>query len=78
MSILEAALRGGAVTVLLLLAALLLRDSGRTQATRNCVPFLLSAAVYAVCSAPGFNGLDLPFGFPFSQIVSQAAGNGGP
>jgi AraC-like DNA-binding protein len=63
MSILEAGLRGGAMTILLLLAALLVRDSGRSPAGRNCVLLLLSTAGYVVLSAPGFVALDTPFGF---------------
>jgi AraC-like DNA-binding protein len=63
MSILEAGLRGGAVAILLLVAALFLRDSGRSPAGRNCALFSLSAAGYVVCSTPGFASLDVPFGF---------------
>lgn len=63
MSIPEAALRGGATTILLLLAVVLLRDAGRAAAGRNCALFLLSAAGYAVCSAPGVASLDEPLGF---------------
>jgi AraC-like DNA-binding protein len=62
MSIFEAGLRSGAVAILLLLAALFLRDAGRSPAGRNCALFSLSAAGYVVCSAPGFPGLDVPFG----------------
>jgi AraC-like DNA-binding protein len=62
MSIFEAGLRGGAVTILLLIAALLLRDARRAPAGRNCALLLLSAAGYVVYSAPGFGGGDVPFG----------------
>jgi AraC-like DNA-binding protein len=72
MSILEAGLRGGAMTILLLLAALLVRDSGRSPAGRNCVLLLLSTAGYVVLSAPGFVALDTPFGFSL-LIVSLGA-----
>src|ERR1051325_7556003 len=49
--------------ILLLLAVVLLRDAGRAAAGRNCALFLLSAAGYAVCSAPGGARLDEPLGF---------------
>src|SRR5436305_1357144 len=61
MSIPEAALRGGAVAVLLLLAVLLLRQPGRP---RSSVLFILSVAIHAVGSAPDFDRLALPFGLP--------------
>src|SRR5262245_21198932 len=61
MSIPEAALRGGATTILVLLAVLLLRDAGRRPAGRNCALFLASAASYVICSAPGVARLDDPF-----------------
>jgi AraC-like DNA-binding protein len=63
MSMPEAAMRGGAVTILLLFAAFLLRDSGRSPAGCNCALFVSSAAGYVVCSAPGFVALADPFGF---------------
>jgi AraC-like DNA-binding protein len=63
MSMPEAALRGGAVTILLLLAALLLRDSGRSPAGRNCVLLLSSTAGYVICSTPGFAAFDDPWRF---------------
>src|SRR5260370_40098198 len=64
MSMIEAAMRGGAVTVLLLVATLLLRD-------RRCIPtglysalFALSVAAYVIASAPGFSALDLRWRLP--------------
>ena len=62
MSMLEAALRGGTVAILLLVAILFLRDLGRSPAGRNCPLFLLSAAGYVACSAPGLARLDTPLG----------------
>jgi AraC-like DNA-binding protein len=70
MSVIEAAIRGGAVTVLLLVAALLLRD-------RRCIPaglysalFALSVAAYVVASSPGFHGLDLRWRLPIGLVSS--------
>jgi AraC-like DNA-binding protein len=62
MSNFEAGLRGGAVAILLLGALFFLRDFGQSSAGRNRALYLLSAAGYVVCSAPGFARLDLPFG----------------
>ena len=62
MSMLEAGLRGGTVTILLLVAMLFLRDSGRTPAGRNSALFFLSAVAYVICSAPGGASLDTPLG----------------
>jgi AraC-like DNA-binding protein len=62
MSIFEASLRGGAVAILLLVAILFLRDSGRSAAGRNCALYLLSAAGYVICSAPGFASVDTLLG----------------
>jgi AraC-like DNA-binding protein len=72
MSIIEAGLRGGSVAILVLLAALLIRDAGRSPAERNCVLFLLSAAGYVVSSTLGFAGLDGPFGLSI-LVVSLGA-----
>src|SRR5262249_14875079 len=72
MSIPDAALRGGAAAILLLLAALLLRDAGRTPAGRNLALYFLSAAGYAVCSAPGLARLDNPLAIAL-LIVSLGA-----
>jgi AraC-like DNA-binding protein len=63
MSMPEAGLRGGAVTTLLLLAALLLRDSGRSPAGRNCALLVSSTAGYVICSAPGVATFESPLGF---------------
>lgn len=51
MSITEAALRGGAISVLVLLAVLLLRDARRVPAARFAALFAFGVACYAVVSA---------------------------
>src|SRR5215467_2418583 len=58
MSVIEAAIRGGAVAVLLLVATLLLRDRCRAQTGLHSALFALSVAAYVVASAPGFFQLD--------------------
>ena len=68
MSMLEAGLRGGTVAVLLLVAILFLRDSGRTPAGRNSALFLLSAVGYVICSAPGVASLDTPLGLSLLAV----------
>jgi AraC-like DNA-binding protein len=68
MSTLEAGLRGGTVGILLLVAILFLRDSGRTPAGRSSALFLLSAVGYVICSAPGVASLDTPLGLSLLAI----------
>ena len=68
MSMLEAGLRGGTVAILLLVAILSLRDSGRTPAGRNSALFLLSAVGYVICSAPGVASLDTPLGLSLLAV----------
>jgi AraC-like DNA-binding protein len=51
---LDLALRGGVVIVLLLIAALLLRDRAQAGSARLGALFALGVAAYAVCSRPGF------------------------
>ena len=68
MSMLEAGLRGGTVAILLLVAILSLRDSGRTPAGRNSALFLLSAVGYVTCSAPGVASLDTPLGLSLLAV----------
>ncbi len=68
MSMLEAGLRGGTVAVLLLVAILALRDSGRTPAGRASVLFFLSAVCYVICSAPGIAGPDTPLGLALLAV----------
>jgi AraC-like DNA-binding protein len=48
------ALRGGAMALVLLMAALLLRDHRRSLAARLGAAFAIGVAAYAVCSAEGF------------------------
>jgi len=48
------ALRGGAIVLLLLIAALLLRDHARARAARLGWAFAVGVAAYAVCSSPEF------------------------
>jgi len=64
MSVIEAAIRGGAVTVLLLVATLLLRDRRRVPTGLYSALFALSAAAYVIASAPGFSALDLGWRLP--------------
>ena len=70
MSVIEAAIRGGTVTVLLLAATLLLRDRRRVPARLYSALFALSVAAYVVASAPGFHGLDLRWRIPIGLASS--------
>ena len=54
MSLIEAALRGGAVVLLVLIAALLLRDARRVPAGIFAALFALGAAAYSIVSASVF------------------------
>jgi AraC-like DNA-binding protein len=54
MRVIDAALRGGAATLLLLIAGLLVRDHGRAAAARLGAGFAIGVAAYTICSAPGF------------------------
>ena len=58
MSTLEAALRGGAVVVLLLRVAVLAGGARSSQVSRTSALLLLGIAAYIVDSAPGFAALD--------------------
>ena len=69
MSTLEAALRGGAVVVLLLRVAVLVRSARNSPINRYSALMLTGIAAYVVVSAPGFGALDLRWRFPI-QIVS--------
>src|SRR5258706_181586 len=64
MSVIEAAVRGGAVTVRLLVATLLLRDRRQIPTGLYSALFALSVAAYVIASAPGFYGLDLRWRIP--------------
>src|SRR5262245_39074399 len=66
MSVIEAAIRGGTVTVLLLAATLLLRDRRQAPMRLYSALFALSVAAYVIASAPGFYGLDLRWRIPIA------------
>jgi AraC-like DNA-binding protein len=66
---LEAALRGGAVVVLLLRVALLLRNGWNSPVNRYSALMLTGIAAYVVASAPGFGAPDLRWRLPI-HIVS--------
>jgi AraC-like DNA-binding protein len=69
MSTLEAALRGGAVVILLLRVVVLARQARRDPVSRYSALLSASIAAYIVESAPGFHALDLSLRIPI-QIVS--------
>lgn len=68
----EAALRGGTLFLLLLMAALLLRDFGRARAARIGAVFAVGVAAYAVCAAPGIAPLRTWWHAP---LLALASGN---
>jgi AraC-like DNA-binding protein len=70
MSTLEAALRGGAVVVLLLRIAVLIGNARSSQVSRYSALMLTSIAAYIVDSAPGFGALDLRLRTPVHLISS--------
>jgi AraC-like DNA-binding protein len=70
MSVLEAAIRGGTVTVLLLAATLLLRERRRVPTRLYSALFALSVAAYVIASAPGFHELDLRWRIPIGLASS--------
>jgi len=72
LSILDAALRGAAIVLLLMLAALLLRDHGRSQAARIGAVFAIGVAAYAVCAAPAVATLRVWWHAP---LLALASGN---
>jgi len=53
MRVVDAALRGGAATLLLLIAGLLVRDYGHATTARLGAGFAIGVAAYTICSAPG-------------------------
>jgi AraC-like DNA-binding protein len=64
MVVLEIGLRSAAVAIAVLIVALFLRDgTGGAPARRYLVLYLLSAASYALSSAPGYGGLQTPTAF---------------
>ena len=70
MSTLEAALRGGAVVVLLLRAVALAQNARSDQVSRYSALFLLGIAAYVVESAPGFGALGLGWRLPIHVVSS--------
>jgi AraC-like DNA-binding protein len=69
MSTLEAALRGGAVVLLLLRIVMLAQNARSDQLSRYSALFLLGVAAYVVESAPGFGALGRGWRLPI-HIVS--------
>jgi AraC-like DNA-binding protein len=69
MSTLEAALRGGAVVLLLLRIVMLAQNARSDQVSRYAALFLLGVAAYVVESAPGFGAVDTGWRLPI-HIVS--------
>lgn len=65
-------LRGGVCTLLLGVAALLLRDFGRSTAARLAALFAVSAAAYAIVSLPGLHDHIGPWGAP---LIALSAGD---
>ena len=73
MSTLEAALRGGAVVVLLLRVAVLLRDARHSQVSRCSALLLASIAAYIVDSSPGFGTVDPRLRIPIHIFANGTA-----
>ena len=74
MSTLEAALRGGAIVVLLLRVVAHAQNARSDQASRYSALFLLGIAAYVVKSAPGFGALDLGWQTPGQHRRLRHAG----
>src|SRR5258708_12043488 len=70
MSVIEAAIRGGALAVLLLAATLLLRDRRLVPTRLYSALFALSVAAYVIASAPGFSALDPRWRIPIGLASS--------
>ena len=68
MSTLEAALRGGAIVVLLLRVVAHAQNARSDQASRYSALFLLGIAAYIVELAPGFGALDLGWRLPVNIV----------
>ena len=68
MSTLEAALRGGAVVVLLLRVVAHLQNARNDQVSRWSALFLLGIAAYVVESSPGFYTLDVRWRLPIHVV----------
>jgi AraC-like DNA-binding protein len=72
MSTLEAALRGGAIAILLLTVGLHARDLPTNRLRRYSALFQLCGAAFIVESAPGFDALDLRWRMPIHILSSSA------
>src|SRR5215471_4962460 len=70
MSTLEAALRGGAVVLLLFRVVALAQNARSDQVSRYSALFLSGAAAYVVDSAPGFGALVLGWRLPIHVVSS--------
>jgi AraC-like DNA-binding protein len=68
MSTLEAALRGGAVVILLFRVAIAARDTRRNPISRYSALLNLSIAAYIIGSASGFETLSLPLRVPVNLV----------
>jgi AraC-like DNA-binding protein len=68
MSTLEAALRGGAVVLLLLRVVAHAQNARRDRGSRYSALLLLGIAAYVVESAPGFGALDLGWRLPIHVV----------
>ncbi|QQO15442.1 helix-turn-helix transcriptional regulator [Bradyrhizobium diazoefficiens] len=68
MTTLEAALRGGAVVILLLRATVAARSARRDAVSRYAAPLAAGIAAYIVESAPGFGTLDLRLRIPVAIV----------
>jgi AraC-like DNA-binding protein len=73
MSTLEAALRGGAVVLLLLRIVRLAQNARSDQISRYSALMLMGIAAYVVESAPGFGALGLGWRIPIHVVDSGAA-----
>jgi AraC-like DNA-binding protein len=71
MSTLEAALRGGAIAILLLTVCLYARDLLTFRLSRYSALLRLCAAAFIVESAPGFEALDLRWQVPIHVVSSS-------
>jgi AraC-like DNA-binding protein len=67
-SLIETALRGGAVVLLVLIAALLLRDARRVPAAIFAALFALGAASYTIVSASAFAHMPPPWLLPLRML----------
>lgn len=72
MSTLEAALRGGAIAILLLTVSLYARDLLIYRISRYSALLRLCAAAFIIESAPGFDALDLRWRMPIHVVSSSA------